>query len=467
MKIDRKPVVAGTFYSANSVVLFKEIEQFFIKAKPRQTDAMAVISPHAGYVFSGQVAASAINQINPNKIYDNIFLIGTSHIKSIKGAAVYVSGDFLIPDKVIKVNTELCKKLVEENDFFVVDDEAHKKEHSLETQLPFLYYHLKSDFQIIPIIIGTSDKNIIKKIAEVLKKYFNEKNLFVISTDFSHYPSYKNAKNIDLMTAESILSNNSKYFISQLNENDNLQIPKLATSICGWSSVLTLLYITENLKDITYNSIQYQNSGDVKFGDKNGVVGYYAISISKKNDFNLEERDKKLLLKIARDTLQNTLNNKKSVEFDDNISEILKTKTGAFVTLKNRGNLRGCVGQFLPNIPLFKVVKQMAISAAKYDTRFAPVSYDELDDIEIEISVLSPLQKIKDISEIVIGRDGIYIIKNEKSGTLLPQVAVEQNWNVQKFVEYCSQYKTGIGKDGWKNAELFIYQAIVFNDSEK
>ncbi len=461
MKVDRKPAVAGKFYSENPEQLYNEINIFFKNAKPRQNNTLAVISPHAGYVFSGQICASAINQINPNKKYENIFLIGTSHIKSINGAAVYIAGDYIIPGASIKVNSDLGKILTEENSFFVIDDEAHKKEHSLETQLPFLYHHLKNDFQIVPIIIGTSDTNIIKKIAEVLKKYFNEKNLFVISTDFSHYPNYKDAKNIDSVTAESILLNNSKAFINQLNTNENLNIPKLATSICGWSSVLALLYITENKKDINYNLIEYQNSGDVKYGDKNGVVGYFAISISKKNNFSLDEKDKNILLRLARETLINSLNNiKTSTNFD--FSETLKTKTGAFVTLKNNGKLRGCVGQFLPNIPLFKVVQEMSVSAAKYDTRFSPVTIDELYEIEIEISVLSPLQKISDISKIEIGKDGIYIIKNGKSGTLLPQVAVEQNWNSMQFVEYCSQYKTGIGKDGWKNAELFIYQAIVF-----
>ena len=118
----------------------------------------------------------------------------------------------------------------------------------------------------------------------------------------------------------------------------------------------------------------------------------------------------------------------------------------------------------MPKQELWSVVQDMAIAAATQDSRFLPITADELDKIHIEISVLTPLQKINSIDELQIGRDGIYIKQGIYSGTLLPQVATENNWDKLQFVEYCSQYKAGIGKDGWKKADLYIYQAIIFEE---
>ncbi|MBN2892006.1 MAG: AmmeMemoRadiSam system protein A [Bacteroidales bacterium] len=181
------------------------------------------------------------------------------------------------------------------------------------------------------------------------------------------------------------------------------------------------------------------------------------------SNFTLSEEEKKTLMDIAQQTLASHVSGKTSTQIDKyQLTENLKLKVGAFVTLYKNGDLRGCIGRFMPNNSLYKVVEDMTISAASYDSRFSPVSKNELGEIEIEISVLTPLQKISSIDEIEIGRDGIYIVKGGDSGTLLPKVASDNGWSKLEFLEYCSKYKAGIGTDGWKEAELFIYQAIVF-----
>ena len=421
------------------------------------------MSPHAGYVFSGQVAANAINQLNPDKNYDNVFVIGSSHSISFDGASIYNIGDYKIPGTNIKVNHELSSELIKNNEVFTFVKKAHSQEHSLEVQLPFLYYHLKEDFKIIPIIIGTNNIEKIKKIAEALKPFFNNKNAFVFSTDFSHYPDYEDAVENDKRTAEVFIKNKPNEFIKILEQNSQKNIKNLATSACGWTNLLTLLYITKNMQKVDFQLIDYKNSGDSKYGSNDKVVGYYAISISKENKFSLTNNEKSELKNIAKLTLRKNILGEKTQKIKaENLSDNLKMNIGAFVTLYNNGQLRGCIGRFLPDIPLYKVVQEMALSAAKFDTRFSPVSADELDDIDIEISVLTPLQKITNSDEIKIGRDGIYIVKDGRSGTFLPQVATENNWNTLQFLEYCSEHKVGIGKNGWKNASLFIYQAIVF-----
>ncbi len=281
---NRAPAVAGRFYPANKDELIDEINLFFAKAKKYEKNNLrAVIAPHAGYVFSGQTAANAYNQIDSSRIFKNVFLIGTSHYTHLRGASIYNFGNYLTPIGEVKINTTIIENLLTNNLLFENNEATHLREHSLEVQLPFLQQKLNYDFKIVPIIIGTNNVETIKKIADKIKPYFTDENLFVISTDFAHYPTYEDAKEIDKKTALSILSNKSAEFISYLNIIDKTDIENLTTGICGWSSVLVLLNITENMDSVKYKIIDYQNSGDIIYGDKNKVVGYYAIILDQEN----------------------------------------------------------------------------------------------------------------------------------------------------------------------------------------
>jgi len=469
---DRYPAVSGKFYPSDSIDLEQTIKNLFLEAKPRITkNVRAILSPHAGYVFSGSVAASAYNQLDKNKQYKNIFLIGTSHHTYLKGASIYPEGNYIIPFGQIPINSKITKNLINNYDFFTYEPQAHKLEHSLEVQLPFLYYKLKYPFKIIPIIIGTYNINTIEKIADALKPYFNDQNLFVISTDFSHYPNYEDAKMLDEKTAQAIMSKNPEKFLETIEKNKKQKISNLATSICGWSSVLLLLFLAQNDQNLIFKPIHYQNSGDSIYGDYNQVVGYYAIVLEeddkKKDNFQLTEDDKVQLLKISRSTLENYIKHgqKPSINFNK-LSKTLQTPLGAFVSLKIKDKLRGCIGRFSPSEPLWKVVQMMTIASAVQDNRFRPVSVDELDKIKIEISVLTPLKRIFSINDIEIGKHGIYVRYGLNSGTLLPQVAIENNWNREQFVGYCCKYKAGLDFDCWKYAELYVYEAIVFDETE-
>lgn len=181
------------------------------------------------------------------------------------------------------------------------------------------------------------------------------------------------------------------------------------------------------------------------------------------SNYTLTEKEKQTLKKLAKNKLFSHVTGSKADKIQKNeLTENLKLNVGAFVTLYKNRKLRGCIGRFMPNSSLYKIVEDMTISAASYDSRFNAVTKEELDEIEIEISVLTPLQKINSIEELKVGRDGIYITKGGQSGTLLPKVASDNGWSKEEFVEYCSKYKANLGSDGWKDAELFIYQTIVF-----
>ena len=467
--VDRPPAVAGQFYPADKAELQRSLADLFARAAPSRhlSDVVALIVPHAGYVFSGEVAASGYRQIDAGRAYDNIFIIGPSHHVGFDGASVYTEGDFLMPLGTVKVNRRLGEQLVKDNSVFSKRMDAHAQEHSVEVQIPFLQYILKKEFRIVPIVINAGDASTCRRVADALRPYMNGKNLFVISSDFSHYPAYDDAVRVDKATQEAIVSGSPEKLIRTLEKNGEAGIPNLATSLCGWPAVLTLLYMTAGT-DAVFTPIEYKNSGDSGLTDKRQVVGYWAIAISEQGQptgFNLGDSDRSALLRIARETITSYLATNRVPDADaPGMSDALKTPCGAFVTLKEHGELRGCIGRFDASEPLYTVVQQMAVAAATQDPRFPPVTGPEVKNLEIEISVLTPMKRIHSIDEFELGKQGIYIRKGMRSGTFLPQVAQETGWSKEEFLGHCSQDKAGLGWDGWKDAEMYVYEAFVFGE---
>ncbi len=475
---DRNPAVAGRFYAANKEVLHNDVAALFKDCKKTVsgTRVRAVISPHAGYVFSGKVAAAAYSAISPEKTYKNIFIIGSSHVMAFEGASVYSDGDFITPLGKMIVNQEIASRLKDENKLFRFPGNAHIRDHCLEVQLPFLQYHLSGSPAIVPIIIGTNNQNNIRKIAEILQPWFNSDNLFVISSDFSHYPPYKSALEIDKSTAEAIIHGDPDNFLNVLRKNSQKNIPGLATSMCGWTSGLLLLYMAQKDESLEFKHIDYCNSGDSRYGDKQEVVGYHAIVLVEKesessstasleNTLNFSPNEKEELLSMARKNIRSLLYDNRRLEvLPEKIPPVFNKPLGAFVTIKIEGKLRGCIGRFISSDPLYEVVLESSKSSAFEDPRFSPLTREEFEKTDLEITVLGPLKKIDSPNEIILGKHGIYIKKDYRSGTMLPQVATENRWNVEEFLGYTSRDKAGIGWNGWKDAEVFIYEGIVFDE---
>lgn len=468
----RRMAVAGQFYSADANELKAGLKDYFALAPvPNgKRQVVAVIAPHAGYIFSGEVAAAAIKQLDPEKKFENIFVIACSHRSSFGGGSVYSSGNYMTPLGVVKTNLEIARKL-SANPVLSFDPAYHNAEHSLEVQVPFLQYHLKHDFQMVPVILGTQDPAKIKKVAEALKPYFTSGNLFVISTDFSHYPAYKDAVITDKAIADAIVTNKPERLINSVESCMKKGIDNLATGCCSWPAVLTLMYLTEDIKDIQYQEVMYKNSGDSRYGEKDRVVGYWAlcasIPLQQQHEFSLSPGDKSELLRIARATIDSYLLDGRVPAIDTSaLPKALLAGSGAFVTLKKSHQLRGCIGHFEADLPLYKIVQQMAIASSTQDYRFEAVQPGEMKNIDIEISVLTPMQRITDVDKIRLGTDGIYIKKGLRSGTFLPQVATETGWDLENFLGHCSRDKAGIGWDGWKDkdAEIYIYRALVFGE---
>ena len=477
---DRQPYAAGRFYPADKNELSKDLSQLFENCKKSSTiwQVRAIISPHAGYVFSGEIAASAYSAIPKNAVYKNIFIIGSSHVMYFDGASVYNTGDYITPLGKVTVNREIADKLILDNKVFAFPTTAHIQEHSIEVQIPFIQSYFKNVPPIIPIIIGTDKENTIKKIAEALRPWFTPENLFIISSDFSHYPAYKDAVENDSLTAMSIISGKPRIFLNTLRNNASKNISGLATSMCGWTSGLTLLYLAEGNDKLETKRLDYCNSGDSPSGGKAEVVGYNAMVMIDKdqssslphtsgNSFSFTMEEKKKLFDIAKKSIESRFTDNKYVLDERSMPDDLKKPMGAFVTLKINGALRGCIGRFFSEEPLYNVVSESAISSAFEDPRFSPLTKNEYKVTNIEITVIGPLKKINNINEIVLGKHGIYIKKGLRAGTMLPQVATENGWSLEEFLGYTSRDKAGLGWDGWKDAEISIYEGVVLEDKRK
>ena len=478
----RPATQANRFYTGDAGELSEEVDSLLAlhRCETVYRDVAALIVPHAGYYFSGNVAAAAYMAVPKDKQYKRIFLLGPSHHEWLDGASVNTEADYYAtPLGQVKVDHETALALTAADSVFRYEPRAHNREHCLEVQLPFLQRRFGNGKStqtsedsvppIVPIIISTNDFQKLKRIAEALKPYLTEENLFIVSSDFSHYPKYEDACKVDARTGKAVESGDVEQFIAALEENARRGVPGLATSACGELAIATLLMMIDSTYEVKH--LMYQNSGDAEESDHSRVVGYHAFAIVRNGqtrtdaDFSLSEDEKRMLKEIAMTSIKDSLNGRGIAVANSSLFTLhssLKQKCGAFVSLHKHGRLRGCIGHFGEDVPLHEIVAEMARAAAFEDPRFMPVTADELSDIDIEISVLTPMRRIQSLDEFELHRHGIYIRKGYRSGTYLPQVADEVNWTKEELVSHCAQDKAGIGWDGWKDAELYVYEAIVF-----
>jgi len=365
----------------------------------------------------------------------------------------------------VEIDQDLAASLINENN--IIDDNSpHQEEHSLEVELIFLQKVLK-DFKIVPILVSQTDENLINDLAQKIAQNFTEQTLLVISTDLSHYPPYQIAKEVDNQTVESILSGDEEKFSQTIQNLENAGYPNLQTACCGHEAVKIGLKVGQLLK-VNWQKIKYENSGDTA-GEKYQVVGYAAIGGFSKNlpaAVNyLDENAQKEALEIARKTLEEYLTSGKIPEISPKNPSLLEN-LGAFVTLRKHGELRGCIGEFEPKEPLYKVIQRMAVAAATEDPRFPPVSASEFRDIKIEISVMTPKRKISDWREIELGKHGVVVQKGFHSGTFLPQVATETGWSLEEFLSQLCWQKAGLPADCYKDpsTNLYVFEAQVFEE---
>ena len=473
----RKPAVAGSFYPSSARELNAMLGAWMQLAEGKAPQA--IIVPHAGYVFSGEVAASAFSRIPKGRAYKRIFLLGPSHRVGFIGASVDTLYSFAeTPLGKVSIDTAVGKELIGRGDgVFTFRADAHDREHCLEVQLPFLQTVFGEVPPVIPIVIGTQRLPVLQALAETLEPWFTEENLFVISSDFSHYPAYDDACKSDLYLADTISDGGLDEFLEALARIRKMDYSGEDTAACGACAIAVLLELMDKQgRDrFSVEHLMYRNSGDSPYGDKGAVVGYNAFAVTRHTEaakkeptdhlFQFSQEEKAAMTATARKAILTSLRLENEID-DTPIGILTKKGYGVFVTLYLNGRLRGCIGRFTSSDSLQATIREMARSAAFSDPRFPSLSRSEAHRVKIEVSVLSPLKKISSIDEFKLGRDGIYMIKGPHHGTFLPQVAEETGWTSEEFLGHCARDKAGIGWDGWKDAELYTYQTEVVKETE-
>jgi len=464
----RKPAVAGSFYPGDAKALSRQVREYLSRASKEEVpgEIIAVVSPHAGYMYSGLVAAHAYKIVEGMK-FDSVMVVAPSHRLPFQGAAVYDRGGYETPLGVLPVDHELCRRLMAEDKLFKFLPQAHAQEHSLEVQLPFLQEALGS-FPLVPIVVMDQSFRTCERVGQAMARAVKGKKvLLVASTDLSHYHRYDEAVQLDKVILDGI-----RMFDPQKLSRD-LESGK--GEACGGGPVIAVMVAAKELGANRAQVLKYLNSGDVT-GDRSGVVGYAAAVFSRNSQAPAKEtekrkagislgltgEEKKILRQIAQSSIERRLKGEKppGVELS---GEHLKENRGAFVSLHKKGQLRGCIGNIQPTRPLHQVVEEMAAAAAFDDSRFDPLTLQELRDIELEISVLTPLQRVKDIQEIEVGKHGLYIKKGSFSGLLLPQVATAYNWDRLTFLQETCR-KAGLPQNAWKDkdTEIYLFSADIF-----
>jgi AmmeMemoRadiSam system protein B/AmmeMemoRadiSam system protein A len=470
----REPALAGSWYPGDPDILSRDVKRYLENAKKEKVEGkiVALVSPHAGYLYSGQVAAYAYKLVE-GMAFDSVILVGPSHRYPLRGASLWAQGGFRSPLGVVPVDAELSKKMMDKWKEIRFIPQAHHQENSLELQIPFLQAALKP-FKLVPIALEPdwsweTCQSLASAIAETVK---GKNVLLIASTDLSHFHTYKTAVDLDRI----VLNRIERFDAEGLNRD----LKNNRAEACGGGPVVTIMLAARALGANKGQVLKYLNSGDVT-GDRSRVVGYAAgvfyqsagggkkMKEEKKPeekkvgvDLGLNEEEKKTLHHIAKTVIENKAKGKPVPDFKVE-SSILKENRGAFVTIHKKGQLRGCIGYIEGHGPLHHTVQEMADAAAFRDPRFSPVKEKELPELDIEISVLTPLRRIKDVNEIQVGTHGIYIKKGWYSGLLLPQVATEYRWDRQTFLEHTCQ-KAGLPSAAWKekDTEIYIFSADIF-----
>lgn len=466
------PVCAGTWYPGTPGELKSRIDAYLDKAQVWNPGAqvLAIIAPHAGYMYSGQVAANAYKQLR-GKSFQTVIVIGPSHHVAFPGVATFNCSGFGTPFGAIPLDNQLMADLMKREPRIKDYPSAFAEEHSIEMQLPFLQTVLPG-FKLVPLLMGEHDFATGKWLADAIIDTVKGKSVLIVaSSDLSHYHSYNTAKEMDGLLLEKLRGMAPESLADCLDSGK--------CEACGRGPIITAMLVAKRHGATGCNVLEYANSGDVT-GDKaspRGVVGYCAAVFFKPAadrdaagsekikpgvDLGLSEQERAQLLKLAKDVIEARCRGGDAPKLDT-ASRKLMEPSGVFVTIYKNGALRGCIGHVLARKPLIEAVAEMAEAAAFQDPRFRPVRKDELGELKIEISVLTPLQKIKSPDEIEVGKHGLIVKQDGSMGLLLPQVATEYGWDRTAFLENTC-VKAGLPKNAWKekDAEIFIFSADVF-----
>ena len=481
----REAAVAGQFYPSDPGMLRETVTSLLAESQKRTLGKpFVLVSPHAGYPYSGRITADAFKQAAGNR-YDLILVLGTNHTTAgFTKAAVFCGKGFQTPLGLVSVDQGTAIALLGSDSIFTEFEPVHRSEHSIEVQLPFIQV-LFPDVPIVPIVVATTDSADCGRIGRNLVRVTQDRSVLIVaSSDLSHYPAYEDAERIDRKTLEFVVSEDATALHRHLARVPG-SAPSMVTGACGEGPILAGIAAARARGIGRGELVSYANSGDVLVESRDRVVGYGAVVFLDESSpsggpgasaapdfrderdsdpFRLDDETKRALLILARQSIRGYVSTGKAPAAAGGGRPL--PRAGAFVTLRKHGLLRGCIGRLEADIPLNEVVSRYAVYAASEDPRFNPVQPGELEELEIEISVLSHPAQAPGFQAIQAGRDGVVLTKDGHSATFLPQVADEQHWGRDEFLANLCR-KAGLGEDCWKEGARFeTFQAAVFSESE-
>jgi AmmeMemoRadiSam system protein B/AmmeMemoRadiSam system protein A len=439
MTVVREPAVAGRFYPTDPEELRATIRSFLAKASPSRTaDSLpkAIIAPHAGYVYSGPIAASAYSALNRLRgRVRRVVLFGPAHYVRLRGMALPSADVLQTPLGSVQIDRAACERVLT-LPHVVINDSAHAREHSLEVHLPFLQEVL-GDFQVVPLAVGEATAEEASSVIELL--WGGEETLFVVSSDLSHFHDYETAARVDSETARLI---------------ESLETDKLnGERCCGFRPIGGLLESARR-RGLSVRNIDLRSSGDTA-GSRDRVVGYGAFVLEEARP-RLETAHRHILLDVAEKSIRGALDEGREIPVTPNdYPERLQMPQASFVTLHVGGRLRGCMGSLEPTEPLVVNVGRNAYAAAFRDPRFSQMTRDELPGLEIHLSLLSPPEQLSFESEAELlalmrpGIDGLTLFEGGRRGTLLPSVWKSVT-DTEEFLRHLKR-KAGLGPNYWSD----------------
>ncbi|MFC1938301.1 AmmeMemoRadiSam system protein B [Chloroflexota bacterium] len=421
----RNQAVAGQFYPASPSQLKAMIKEL-TNEKAVKEDVIGLLSPHAGYIYSGPVAGAVISKL---KIKDTMVIIGPNHTGMGKPFSIMTEGTWETPLGQVEVDSELGKQILAISSHLVEDYEAHKYEHSIEVQLPFLQY-FRPDIKIVPIVLAHSTADTFKKIGKEIAEATNKSNkntIIMASSDMSHYVPFEEAEKKDNEAIEAILD---------LNEDELLRrVEELNISMCGYAPAVSLITAAKELGATDAKLVRYQTSGDIS-GDYSSVVGYAGIIITGK--------ELHPLIKLVKETVETYVKKGKPLK-PEHLTPEMKEKRGVFVSIHKFDELRGCIGTIEPQKKnVAEEIIANAISSATRDPRFLPVTRDELDDLDYSVDVLTEPEPVESEDQLDPRKYGVIVEAGMRRGLLLPDL--EGVDTVDHQIDVCRQ-KAGIDPD--------------------
>lgn len=471
----RAAILAGAWYPSDPDELRRSVQGFLDAATlpPTKGKLLALIAPHAGHAYSGKVAGHAYKLLVEQGC-DTVVVLAPSHRAPFQGVSVYDAGGFATPLGVMELDKDFIAALKTKDARVSFQPEGHKQEHAVEIHVPFLQVALPKA-KLVPLVMAEQNSQLCREIAAALVAVIREskgkKICLIASSDLSHYHDRATAKAMDAKVLESVEKFDPDFLVRNLIDKK--------CEACGGAPILTIMHAARALGGDFGQVLAYGDSGDSS-GDLKQVVGYLsaafwstgkaAASKAKepaKSDTaaepaQLSKDERAYLHRIAREAVQASLD-KKDYAPPAPPTERLKAPGAAFVTLKKNGELRGCIGHVIAQIPLNQTVADMARAAAFQDPRFSPVTREEYKALAFEISVMTPLQRISDPAFVQVGKHGLVIRKAGFSGLLLPQVATEFGWDREAFLENACR-KAGLTGAAWreKDTEIYVFSAEVF-----